>query len=393
MSTRAFFNKQRLYNVGILFSVSILLFVVTELCFRIFLPQTLNPFVYDPIVGIRQRPGTFVAVTDGEVHYKYVNSAGFVDEERAKEKPSGTKRIIVLGNSFSQANQVDDDKDFTSVLQAKLRSEGYSYEVLNFGIRGMSVTQQYLTLREYALAYRPDIVIFATSFFNDVADNVPQLGTPVHPFILFENGVERFTPPHNPAQGFPWSFLRNHFHVYRWAVQKYFLVKSNIKNFTSRDIEDVVAEREQTPLVFFETYSEKAQARSEWQEAWRISEEMLKRSKKISEEAGADFVLFMIPNRVEVYSDDWKKLLNQSAQKFPQLKNKSYDLTLPYQQAAHIGENIGTLPVDPHDEFLLRAGQGERLYMPTDHHFSVRGHETAAEVLLAALKERGLLVQ
>ncbi|MEK7630442.1 MAG: hypothetical protein AAB417_00205 [Patescibacteria group bacterium] len=388
-----FSSKQWLYGVSVLFGVCILLFVVTELFFRFFLPQTLNPFVYDPIIGMRQRPGTFVAVTDGEVHYKHVNSAGFVDEERTKEKPSGTKRIVVLGNSFSQANQVDDDKDFASVLQAKLQSEGYSYEVLNFGIRGMSVTQQYLTLREYALAYHPDIVIFATSFFNDVADNVPQLGTPVHPFIVFENGTERFISPHNPAQGFPWSFLRNHFHVYRWAVQKYFLVKSNIKNLAARDAEHAAVTREETPLVFFETYSEKAQARSEWQEAWRISEEMLRRSKKLSEEAGANFVLFMIPNRVEIYSDDWKNLLDQSAQKFPQLKNESYNLTLPYQQASRIGENIGTLPIDPHDVFLHRAEQGERLYMPIDHHFSVRGHETVAEVLLAAFKERGLLTK
>ena len=107
--------------------------------------------------------------------YIRVNSDGFRDRERNKTKPPGTVRIAVLGDSFTEARQVELKATFCAVLERGLQRRRLAgdrtIEVLNFGVSGYGTTSQLLTLQHRVWAYEPDAVLFAFYTGNDVSDN------------------------------------------------------------------------------------------------------------------------------------------------------------------------------------------------------------------------------
>jgi lysophospholipase L1-like esterase len=104
------------------------------------------------------------------VHY---SSMGLRDREYSLEKPPGTFRIAMLGDSFVEASQVHADSAMSERLEADLGAappDGRRYEVINFGVSGYGTCQQLLLLEELALRFRPDLVISAC-YFNDLDDD------------------------------------------------------------------------------------------------------------------------------------------------------------------------------------------------------------------------------
>lgn len=89
--------------------------------------------------------------------------------EYAQPKPPGTIRIVVLGDSFTFGEEVDDDDTYCAQLNALLAGT----EVLNLGVHGYGHDQMLIYLTEEGVGYSPDIVIvgFVT---EDVQRNVVQ---------------------------------------------------------------------------------------------------------------------------------------------------------------------------------------------------------------------------
>jgi hypothetical protein len=93
-----------------------------------------------------------------------INSHGFHAPEYADEKASGTRRIVVVGDSFVESAQVPIEKSFSSLLQAKLNAAapaGIRYEVIPFGIGGNGTLANLDYLAAYGLPAHPDLVIDA----------------------------------------------------------------------------------------------------------------------------------------------------------------------------------------------------------------------------------------
>ncbi len=86
----------------------------------------------------------------------HTNSAGFRGtREYAIKKPAGVIRIAALGDSFVFGFGVQDQETFPAVLEA----DGGNREVLNLGVPGYGIDQIYLSYREIAKQYHPDIVL------------------------------------------------------------------------------------------------------------------------------------------------------------------------------------------------------------------------------------------
>jgi len=104
-----------------------------------------------------------------------INSDGLRDRERPVEKPAGTYRIAVLGDSYAAAFEVPLEAGFTKVLERELRScpalAGRDVDVLNFGVAGAGTAAEYLMLEERVWKYAPDLVLLAFLPANDIADN------------------------------------------------------------------------------------------------------------------------------------------------------------------------------------------------------------------------------
>ena len=101
-----------------------------------------------------------------------MNSAGFRDYEYAETKPEETYRMIVVGDSTTAGNGVQElDKTYPKQLEKLLnthKTTGLHYEVLNMGVGGYHTMQEIETLRVKGLQYNPDLVL-VTFCVNDFA--------------------------------------------------------------------------------------------------------------------------------------------------------------------------------------------------------------------------------
>ncbi|MBU1909947.1 MAG: SGNH/GDSL hydrolase family protein, partial [Verrucomicrobia bacterium] len=90
------------------------------------------------------------------------NRLGFRDRDHPVQKPAGTFRILVLGDSITMGLELERTEDiFTFVLERALREKGYAADVLNFGVSGYNTQQEVEMLADKGLAFQPDLVVLA----------------------------------------------------------------------------------------------------------------------------------------------------------------------------------------------------------------------------------------
>jgi len=106
-----------------------------------------------------------------------INRLGWRDRERSLHKPSGTFRIAVIGDSFVEAFQVEQDSTFLSIAERNLNASADGLarrvELMNFGRSGMSQTEELLVLERDVLPCQPDMVLLLFTPQNDIADVNP----------------------------------------------------------------------------------------------------------------------------------------------------------------------------------------------------------------------------
>jgi hypothetical protein len=150
-------------------------------------------FDYDPYVGSKLRPGIQGYFLKEGGGYVSINSDGLRDREHALQHPQNTLRIAVLGDSFAEAMQVNQDETFWAIMAKDLQGcpnlQGRQVEVINFGQAGFGTAQELLALRHRAWKYAPDVVLLAFFTGNDVADNSPSMMQfPYNPYFTLQDG-------------------------------------------------------------------------------------------------------------------------------------------------------------------------------------------------------------
>src|SRR5262245_42026559 len=90
----------------------------------------------DPQLGWRLRPGVQARYTGEGDAFVSINADGWRDRDHALEKPANAYRIVVLGDSYSEARQVPVEKAFWALLPRELERCGFQpgkrIESLNF---------------------------------------------------------------------------------------------------------------------------------------------------------------------------------------------------------------------------------------------------------------------
>ena len=76
----------------------------------------------DPWVGSKMRPGIKGYSHQEGSGYVSINSDGLRDREHAIPHPPDTLRIAVLGDSFAQALQVNQEEAFWAIMEKDLQS-------------------------------------------------------------------------------------------------------------------------------------------------------------------------------------------------------------------------------------------------------------------------------
>lgn len=149
------------------FASSLLAVLLLDCGYRALQPEEIVPSEvgeFSPTLGWRPRPGSHgVSSRSGHpVDYR-INSRGLRDDETPLEKPPGTFRIAVIGDSRTFGYGVMIEQHYSKLL------EGYfdDLEVVNLGVSGFGIDQSFLFLREEGFLYAPDLVIAYVSHFGD----------------------------------------------------------------------------------------------------------------------------------------------------------------------------------------------------------------------------------
>lgn len=91
------------------------------------------------------------------------NARGLRDDDAPYEKPPGTYRIVLLGDSRTFGFGVPVEKHFSRLLEGYFRD----LEVINLGVSGYGVDQELLVLRDQGLRYQPDLVMAYVAHYGD----------------------------------------------------------------------------------------------------------------------------------------------------------------------------------------------------------------------------------
>lgn len=120
-----------------------------------------------------------------------INSHGWRDRERDVEKNPHSFRVAVIGDSYVEAFQVEEDSTFLSIAERELTNNlGRPVEVLNFGRSGFAQAEEHLVLNSDVFAFDPDLVVLVFVPSNDIGDVDRRTAlTTLRPFFRDDNGT------------------------------------------------------------------------------------------------------------------------------------------------------------------------------------------------------------
>lgn len=121
-------------------------------------------FQYDEDIGYTFIPGLKTRVEhEGGGYLIKVNQAGFrSSKEFIPDKPAGTFRILLFGDSFTAADGVSNKDRYGDILETLVPG----LEVYNFGLSGTGTDQQFLIFRRFATTIEYDLVLISVLVEN-----------------------------------------------------------------------------------------------------------------------------------------------------------------------------------------------------------------------------------
>ncbi len=153
-------------RILLLIASLLLTLCVLELAVRLLARLTSEDRVMTPdaVLGWKLLPNALTFHRrDSQPYHVVVNAKGLRDRERPYDKPPGTFRIVVIGDSVVfGSGGVEMPQRFTELLEQATQH----VEVINMGVPGYGTDQELLYLKTEGLKYHPDLVLFCV-FFND----------------------------------------------------------------------------------------------------------------------------------------------------------------------------------------------------------------------------------
>lgn len=343
---------------------------------------------WDDELGWRPVPGVEGPYSEEGRAYIRINQAGYRDRDHALKKPPRSLRIAVLGDSYTEAFQVDLDRTYWSVAERKLntcRPAGIdSIEVINFGVYAYGTAQELLTLRSRAWAYEPDIVILLFTTGNDVRDNSRQLRQdPRRPYfvdqggqLVLDNSFREKNPLRDPLKRLYYDAVARS-RVMQLVHRARFLILNDSSSPAAQQA--ALGGGGRIDLTYTEPQTQEAR------EAWRITEELVTMMNGDVTGRGASFVMVVGTNPVEVHPD--LAVRQRLATEFG-----AADLTYSVRRLTALGrrEAFDVIPLLPSFEARV-ARDGKPLHGfdgSGTGHWNEAGHALAGEVVADRLCAR-----
>jgi hypothetical protein len=329
--------------------------------------QTASFLEAHPEFGRRNRPGAGWKKTSEFTSWIDINSKGLRGAEVEYAKPADEVRILVLGDSFTFAEQVNQEETFSQRLEDRLNADqdGKHYRVLNGGSNGWATANELIFLAKEGVRFQPDVVIVAFYVGNDVSDNFERVASlkDAEAADLELRGVDSFDGPRR--------FLR-HSELYT-AIESGVLVKLP---WWPQSVNSDASVRKSPKTL------------DDANEAWAITDSLLDRTRDVTESQGAKFLLMAIPSADVVAqranskqsSDDGDELDGTDDDGKPGFEDMQGSLTEIARR-----DNLTELDLLS----ALRKADShtkDRLYYRQNAHWTAAGHAVAADELYDFLR-------
>lgn len=324
-----------------------------------------------------------------------INSQGLRGPEFPVKKPSGTFRILVLGDSFVFGTAVNDDEIFTLILEKELNKlhSGTKYEVINCGVASYSPILEYLFLKEKALKYSPDLVLLFYDF-SDLQDDFLYARRALYnrkgeliacnPFYI--NGFFDFM-----------QLLRRHAHFYSYMEHK---ISSSLRRIRVLGLRGYITchlKGKRTSQAITDTFSTESarydryfmlregQNKDVIMFYWNKSAFWLDKIRALLNENKIGFILVAYPYSLQVSPVAWSK-----GRVFWHFQpDKLYDSQLPFEMFYDYAKKRKAAFINLLS--YIKQHSREELYYDFDGHWTALGHKRVAEGILAASEFRKAL--
>ena len=305
----------------------------------------------DRLPRVVLRPGADEISTGTRVE---INSRGFRGREIPHDQPEGTRRIVVLGDSFAFGAGAPVEVIFTTRLEAMLnQTPNRPVEVLNLGVSDYNTEDELAMLQETGLSLSPDLVML---FFvmNDIE---------VKPEYLPPSPDSGQKKPASPAKQEERSFREPLYAVvHHWRKRSHFLAYLAPR---------VASLGRALGLKLSSSGEFYSRAFAENVEGWQRSKEALRAIQRLGKEHGFRFALVLFPLMTN-FSDSYPaRRSHEVIAAFAQDEGIAYLDLLP----SYMGKNAQSLWVSP-----------------TDGHPNAEGHRIAAEALFRFLTDHPELI-
>jgi len=339
---------------------------------------------YDPVIGVSLIPNMRVSHSRGcFTGLVETNRWGFRDRDRTLEKPPGTFRIALIGDSAVEAVQVQPEQVMNIQMEKRFREEGYkNIEVMNFAVEGIGTTQELLLYKERVRQFHPDVVMILFAD-NDVWNNSSTLQPKIFgihtwyaPYYdLGPNGDLVFRPVAPRHFNSVLSYLELHSYLL------YYVERSWLK------IDPTLYKWRGIPLGYG-VYADDLDP--EWTQAWAVTEKVLALTRQSVEADGAKFALIVEPDSY-VTDPQWREKMVKSEGQVP----AGFDPPLFFERLNQISAQAGVtvMSLIPYMQAYSAEHHLQPPYFsfPCDPHYSPMGHQVIADALVQELKKDNLL--
>jgi lysophospholipase L1-like esterase len=326
------------------------------------------------------------------------NRLGFRDVEHDVAKPAGTRRLVVLGDSFTAAAELRFDRIYPRVLQRLLDERSVEpWEVISLAVTGWGTAQEWLALERYGLGYAPDAVVL--QFFpNDVCNNALAAAD----LCAFHDGMRPYLVERDGSWRVTWSEplrrrLRLHSSLYRlvergledlrlrWRSGGLGRVKAAEEARMARAEQ---AERLRSELAvglhpFFYAYAADGDQIPPVAQGWSATERLIEAMARRLRAAGVPFALVVMPYEGAVDPAGWEAQWSGAARPpVPLVRDQ------PERRLEQLAGRLGI----PALLLLERFERSREVVLPyRKYHLNSGGHRLAADAIYELLVEAGLV--